>query len=117
MASTRSRARYGIVDTPGHTASHAAVVIASGGESAVYIGDMAQHPAHLERYAWISAFDVLPLLSLETKKRLVEDAIEQRRMIIATHIAFPGAGYIESDGKRRRWREATPEPATSAGDG
>jgi glyoxylase-like metal-dependent hydrolase (beta-lactamase superfamily II) len=83
-----------IVPTPGHTEGHAAVVLASGGETGVYIGDIAQVPVHLERTAWISAFDVLPLVSLNTKRTLVENAIETGSLIISVHLPFPGLGRI-----------------------
>ena len=49
-----------VIETPGHTADHASVLIRDGGETAVYIGDLVQHRVQLERAAWISAFDVLP---------------------------------------------------------
>ena len=66
---TRITDEVTVVPTPGHSAGHAAVVLASGGETALYIGDIAQVAVQLERTAWVSSFDVLPLVSLETKKR------------------------------------------------
>jgi len=48
----------------------------------------------LERTAWVSAFDVLPLISMETKKRLVETAIRQRALLICVHLPFPGVGRM-----------------------
>ena len=93
-----------IVPTPGHTEDHASVVIASGGETAVYIGDIAQATVQLERTAWVAAFDILPLVSMETKKALVEQAIESGSVIISAHVAFPGLGRMtRSDDGRRRW--------------
>jgi glyoxylase-like metal-dependent hydrolase (beta-lactamase superfamily II) len=83
-----------VVPTPGHSAGHASVVIVSGGETAVYIGDIAQATVQLERTAWVSAFDILPLVSMETKKRLVEQAIEDQSLIIAVHAPFPGLGRM-----------------------
>ena len=47
-----------IVPTFGHSMGHASVVLQSGSESAVYIGDMIQHPVQLERAAWVSSFDM-----------------------------------------------------------
>ncbi len=98
-----------LVDTPGHTANHAAVAIASGGARAVYLGDAIHHTVQLERLAWIPAFDVLPLVSLDTKRRLVEEAIERRDLLITTHHVFPGAGVMEQEGRRRHWRDVPPD--------
>jgi glyoxylase-like metal-dependent hydrolase (beta-lactamase superfamily II) len=91
---------------PGHTADHAVVVISSGGESAIYTGDLVHHEVQLERDPWIAAFDVLPLVTLETKKRLAERAIRERALVISTHCAYPGAGrLVVEDGRRRFVRE------------
>lgn len=97
-----------IIPTPGHTADHASVVIVSGGETAIYMGDMVQHEVQLERTAWVSAFDVLPLMSIESKKRIIERAIRERALVIAVHCPYPGVGRITmtEDGKRR-WEPAT----------
>jgi glyoxylase-like metal-dependent hydrolase (beta-lactamase superfamily II) len=89
-----------LVPAPGHTAHHAVIAVASGGETALYTGDLAHHAVQFERAAWIPAFDTLPLVSLQTKKQLVERAIREQALIISTHNAFPGAGYMrEVDGR------------------
>lgn len=100
-----------IVPTPGHTLDHASVVLSSSGETAVYVGDMAQAVVQLERTAWVSSFDVLPLVSMETKKTLIERAIEQRSVIISVHAPFPGLGRMELADNRRRWVALEPAPA------
>ncbi len=93
-----------VIPTPGHTEDHASVVLTSGGETAIYIGDMVQHGVQLERTAWVSAFDVLPLVSMETKKRIVERAIRERALVVSVHCPYPGLGRLTlgEDG-RRRW--------------
>ncbi len=86
---------------PGHTADHGVVAITSGGETALYTGDLAHHAVQYERDAWIAAFDILPLVSLETKKRIARRAIDEHALLISPHNAFPGAGrLIERDGRR-----------------
>lgn len=87
--------------TPGHTADHASVLLSSNGETAIYTGDLVHHAVQVERPAWISAFDVLPLVSLETKKQLAARAIRERALLICVHNAFPGVGRLtEVDGRR-----------------
>jgi glyoxylase-like metal-dependent hydrolase (beta-lactamase superfamily II) len=92
-----------VVDTRGHTEDHASVVLSSGGETAIYIGDMVQHHVQLERTAWVASFDLLPLVSMETKKRIVERAIRERALIVSVHSPFPGLGRMTmtEDGKKR----------------
>ncbi|MDE2968206.1 MAG: MBL fold metallo-hydrolase [Chloroflexota bacterium] len=112
---TRVTSDITVIETPGHTAEHASVVIANGGESAIYLGDMIQHQVQLERVAWLSAFDVLPLVNLETKKRLIEDAIENQSLLVAVHNPFPGVGRL-SAGERGRnvWTSEEPHATVPA---
>jgi glyoxylase-like metal-dependent hydrolase (beta-lactamase superfamily II) len=105
-----------IVPTPGHSHGHASVVLASGGESALYLGDMIQHPAQLERAAWVSSFDIYPLEAMETKKAVVARAIAERQLVVAVHCPFPGLGYMTetADGKRKWNPIAANEESTEA---
>lgn len=93
-----------VISTPGHTVDHASVVITSGHETAIYLGDINQHPIQLERYPWVSAFDVLPLLAIETKKKIVERAIREQALLICVHHPYPGVGRIAQVDGRRTWR-------------
>src|SRR3990172_5556059 len=100
-----------LVPAPGHTADHCIVEADSGGELAIYVGELAQHPVMLERVAWISAFDVLPLVSLETKKRVIERALERRALIVSVHAPYPGLGRLRLDDAKRRWEPLPSEVA------
>jgi hypothetical protein len=64
---------------------------------------LAQHPVMLERLAWVSAFDILPMVSIETKRRFTEKAIEKRGLVISVHSDFPGLGRLTMDESKRRW--------------
>jgi glyoxylase-like metal-dependent hydrolase (beta-lactamase superfamily II) len=99
-----------IVPAPGHTEDHAAVVISAGGETAIFVGDIAQHNVQLERAPWIAAFDTLPLVSLATKKRLVQQAIESNALVIGPHVAYPGAGRFHDVEGRRKLVSEPPLP-------
>jgi glyoxylase-like metal-dependent hydrolase (beta-lactamase superfamily II) len=92
-----------IVPTPGHTQGHASVVLASGAEKAIYLGDMVQHPVQLERAPWVSSFDTYPLEAMETKKGVVARAIAEQQLVVAVHCAYPGLGYMTqtADGKNK----------------
>ncbi|MBI5947913.1 MAG: MBL fold metallo-hydrolase [Chloroflexi bacterium] len=87
--------------TPGHTNDHASIVVASGGETAFYTGDLVHHAVQFERPVWTAAFDILPLVNIETKKRLIERAIRERALLVCVHNAFPGVGRLtQQDGRR-----------------
>lgn len=87
--------------TPGHTFDHASIALTSAGQTAIYTGDLVHHAVQVERPAWIAAFDVFPLTSLETKKKLAERALRDNALLICVHNPFPGVGRLtERDGRR-----------------
>jgi glyoxylase-like metal-dependent hydrolase (beta-lactamase superfamily II) len=94
-----------VVPAPGHTEDHCIVELESEGEMAVCVGEMAQHPVMLERLAWVSAFDTLPLVSLETKRRMLDRAAETRALIISVHAPYPGLGRLRTEDGKRKWQE------------
>lgn len=96
---------------PGHTEDHVVFEVESGGDVAIYIGELAQQPVQLERVAWVSAFDVLPMVSIETKKRFIEKAVDRRALLISVHAAYPGLGRLRADEGKRKWE---PEKANGA---
>lgn len=99
-----------MVRAPGHTDDHVVVEIESGGDYALYIGELSQHPVQLERLAWISAFDIMPVVSLETKKRFTEKVIEKNATIVSVHHGYPGVGHLRSENGKRKW-----EPSNANG--
>jgi len=97
-----------VVPTFGHSMGHASIVLSSAGESAIYIGDMIQHPVQLERMAWVSSFDIYPLEAMETKRRTLERAIAERQLVIAVHAEYPGLGRMSEDEGKRKWTPVEP---------
>jgi glyoxylase-like metal-dependent hydrolase (beta-lactamase superfamily II) len=100
-----------IMPAPGHTENHCIVELESEGALAVYVGEVVQHPVMLERLAWVSSFDVLPLVSLETKRRMIDRAVAEQALLIAVHAPFPGVGRVWAAGGKRKW-EGEGFPAT-----
>jgi glyoxylase-like metal-dependent hydrolase (beta-lactamase superfamily II) len=92
-----------MLPAPGHTAHHAIVEVASAGQTALYIGDIVQHPLMLERLVWISSFDVMPLVSLETKKRILERAVAENILLVGVHCPPPGLGHLRLVEGKRKW--------------
>lgn len=89
--------------SPGHTEDHACVVVSSGGQNAIYTGDLVHSAVQLERLPWIPAMDILPLVSLETKRRLTEQMVRDNALVLITHAAFPGAGRLNEAEGRKQW--------------
>ena len=87
--------------TPGHTRSHQIVIVESAGETALFLGD-AGYSANLERLAWVPAFDVEPLQSIETKRALRDWAWRQNALLFFQHDSAMPAGRLRVEGEN--WR-------------
>ena len=87
-----------VVPTPGHTPFHQSVLIESGGERACFLGDLVPTHAHLP-LPWIMGYDVEPLVTLETKRRLLHQAEQEEWLLIFEHDATVPWGRIEHDGR------------------
>jgi len=72
---------------PGHTACLQTVWVEDSGESLLFLTDAANWAVHLERLAWVPAYDVFPLQSIETKRRLRQEASERNTLLVFQHDA------------------------------
>ena len=70
---------------PGHTAGLHAIVIESGGQTAVFPSDLAFFRWQLERLAWVSAYDLDPMTTIETKRRWQPWLAEREAVIVFQH--------------------------------
>ena len=94
---TRVTSEVRCVITRGHTRAHQSVIIESGGETAIYLGDLASWTIQMERLAWTSAFDVEPLETIETKRRIRDWALEKNALLIFEHDSRVQKGYLRED--------------------
>jgi glyoxylase-like metal-dependent hydrolase (beta-lactamase superfamily II) len=84
--------------TPGHVPFHQAVVLRDGGDTAVFVADLIPTVAHLP-LPWIMGYDLEPLRTLESKRRLLEDAVAGGWRIIFEHDATIASGIPVAEGK------------------
>jgi glyoxylase-like metal-dependent hydrolase (beta-lactamase superfamily II) len=87
-----------VIPTPGHTPFHQSVLIDSGGERAFFLADMCPTSHHLP-LPWIMGYDVEPLVTLETKRRIFRQAEDENWLMIFEHDAHVPWGKIKHDGK------------------
>ena len=84
---------------PGHTPGLQGVLFRSGGETALFPSDLVPTRAHLP-LPYIMGYDVLPLITLETKKRVLPRAArEDWRLIMVHEPATPVGRLREEQGK------------------
>ncbi len=70
--------------TPGHVRDLQCVWIESEGERAFFISDLVPMRAHLQ-YPWIMGFDLYPLETLATKKKLLPRLARERVLVVFPH--------------------------------
>jgi glyoxylase-like metal-dependent hydrolase (beta-lactamase superfamily II) len=91
---------------PGHTPGHCIVEVASNGDRAVILADVAHNPAQLLTDDWQSATDVDPVKAQHTRALLAAELADSGTLITMTHDAGNAFGVLESGGGARRWRYA-----------
>ena len=89
--------------TPGHTPAHMSLRIESRGHHAAFLCDLASLAIHFERLAWMSAYDVEPLITLETKRAWQPWALETGALLFFPHDMEIPAGRLTKgeDGRLR----------------
>ncbi|HEY3729810.1 MAG TPA: MBL fold metallo-hydrolase [Steroidobacteraceae bacterium] len=87
-----------LLPTPGHTLDHVSVHIVSQGEQAVITGDVMHHPLQLAMPSHPATFDLDKPTGLKTRTAFVQRFQEQPVLLIGSHFADPGAGFIVRDG-------------------
>lgn len=90
-----------VIPTPGHTPFHQSIMIESAGERAFYFADLVPTSAHLP-LPWIMGYDVEPLVTLETKRRILKQAVDERWLVIFEHDARTAWGRVAVDAKGYR---------------
>ncbi len=85
--------------TPGHTPFHQSVVLRSGGQTACFLADVCPTSAHLP-LPWIMGYDVEPLVTLESKRTLFEQATREGWLLVFEHDPEVGWGRLEYEGKK-----------------
>ena len=87
-----------VVPTPGHVPYHQGIRLESEGEVAFYVGDLVPTTAHLP-LPWIMGYDVEPLVTLESKRRILKQAADEDWILIFEHDATVPWSRITHDGK------------------
>jgi glyoxylase-like metal-dependent hydrolase (beta-lactamase superfamily II) len=87
------------IASPGHTPFHQSVLVDGGdGAIALFLGDVCPTSAHLP-LPWIMGYDVEPLVTLESKRRILARAEQEDWLLVFEHDADVAWGRIRHDGK------------------
>ncbi|HTV78359.1 MAG TPA: MBL fold metallo-hydrolase [Steroidobacteraceae bacterium] len=84
--------------TPGHTPGHVSVHISSQGQEAVITGDMMHHPIQVAMPEHPATFDMDKPAGARTRVDFINRYQDKPVLVIGSHFADPGAGYIVRNG-------------------
>jgi glyoxylase-like metal-dependent hydrolase (beta-lactamase superfamily II) len=91
------------IAAPGHTPGHIALSISSGDEQLLCISDTVLHPIHLEQPDWHAAIEFAPQQVATSRRRLLNQAVNVKALVLAFHFPFPGMGHVIPKGKGWQW--------------
>jgi glyoxylase-like metal-dependent hydrolase (beta-lactamase superfamily II) len=90
-----------VIACPGHTPGHAGVVLSSGQERALVLGDAISCPVQLTETEWSGLGDMDPQLARKSQEVVVREAEASGALLTAAH--FPGLTFgrvLMGEGKR-----------------
>ncbi len=91
-----------IIDAPGHTPGHIALLFSSGSDQLLHLVDSVHHHVvSFQHPDWSIAFDSDPETAIETRKKILDRASADRLRIFGSHLPFPGLGHVRILGKGR----------------
>jgi len=88
-----------VLPTPGHTPFHQSVLVESAGETLCFLGDLVPTHVHLP-LPWIMGYDVEPLVTLESKRRVLARAEREGWQLMFEHDPVVAWGRVRHDGKQ-----------------
>lgn len=92
------------IAAPGHTPGQAVIQIASGDALLTVTADVFFNQAfHLAYPEWQVAFDLDPEEAVTTRRQILDQVAEQKSMVLAFHLPFPGVGYVRARDDRYEW--------------
>ncbi len=93
--------RLTVEPAPGHTPGNATVRLRTGGEEALFSGDVIHHPVQLPHPHLCSVFDDDPVQALRTRLAVLDAVAAAGILLLPTHFAAPFCCHLERLGGSR----------------
>lgn len=90
--------------SPGHVPHHQSVVVQDGSDTLCFLADVVPTTAHLP-LPWIMGYDLEPLVTLESKRKILSRAAAEGWIMVFEHDPALGLGRVAQDGKSFVYRE------------
>ena len=93
------------LSTPGHTPGHQVVVVSSGGEKAMIVGDAIHSPVQVQEPSWCAGVDTDKTQSRRSREGLLSRAESEGYVVAAGHFhPTQHIGKVVRIEGRRYWR-------------
>ncbi len=93
-----------VFPAPGHTPGHAAVLVSSGRQQLLFVGDAIVHPAQFDHPEWVCAFDLCHEETVRTRRQLLERAAADQCLLAGYHL--PQVGGVTARRAAFYWEAA-----------
>ena len=91
------------------------ILVSSGGERGILLGDVAIHPAQVTEPEWNTMFELQPDIAIQTRRRTLDRIEAEGLRVVACHFPEPGFGHIVRLEGRRYWRALSPAATRASG--
>jgi glyoxylase-like metal-dependent hydrolase (beta-lactamase superfamily II) len=92
--------------TPGHSVDHASIRLRSGGQEALFLGDVMHHPLQVYRPDLRSVYCEFPEPSRASREWILSYASENHALCFTSHFAESSAGYVSRGTEGFQWQFA-----------
>ena len=87
-----------IEPAPGHAPGHVILRLLSGGDQAVFLGDVMHHPIQVYRPEWSSRFCTDVRQAEQSRRRVLELCCETNARVFPAHFGAPHVGWVRRAG-------------------
>lgn len=94
----------GLFPVPGHSIGQMAVSISSGGEEALFGGDIMHHPIQVYRPEWNSVYCTDGNQARASRRWALDYLAEKHALYFSSHFAETSAGEVTRSGDKFQWR-------------
>ncbi len=93
-----------MLPTPGHTPGHVSILVVSGGERALILGDVMHNPAQVSEPDWSVGADIDQALGRASRRAVLDRAEADGLTLAAGHLPLPNFGRVVRVDGRRFWQ-------------
>jgi glyoxylase-like metal-dependent hydrolase (beta-lactamase superfamily II) len=94
-----------VLHTRGHTPGSVSVLVKSGDEAAIFIGDLAHLCVQLSEFDWSPNYETDRVAVAESRRRVVEEAVRRNALVAGPHLEEgPAFGRMVMLNGRRVWQ-------------